>query len=537
MTESHALPEPHPLPQPAEGRRPVFDDSTGLADGNWHRLHPATPLLKGGIALIAILGIVIANLRERMIDLFVGAGRPGEDPIDWLLREGLLPIALAVLAVLLVLFVLGFYLSWRMHTFRITEEVVEVKSGIVFRTNRKARLDRIQGINIVRPFFARLFGAAKLEVNQAGQDANVQLAYLRSSHADDLRRDILLLASGTRRSDEARAEASGSLIDRRVQELLAPELDPNAAPVESVVKMHPGRLAGAIALSETAIVFYLVIIGAIVGVVISGEFLAAFGIVPVAFGMGSYLVSRFTKSLRYSIAGTPDGVRIGFGLLSTSNETLPPGRVHSVQISQSLLWRGLGWWEIKVNRASRSSTEGAAGQANTTILPVGTVEEVQRVLALVMPDLDQPDLVVAGLTSKGGDDGFVNSPRRAAVLRWFSWRRNGFTILPRQVLLRKGAIWRTLVIVPHARMQSVAVRQGPLLRSLRLAAVHVHTVAGPITPALGALDRDAAIGFFETVADAAVLSAAQDTTHRWRAAASGGPAESPAQPYSPGSPA
>jgi putative membrane protein len=523
VTESHALPEPVD-----HQARLMFDDSTGLADGNWHRLHPATPLLKGGIALIAMLGIIIANLRERLIDLFVGSGQPGEDPIDWILNEGLLPIVLGVVAVVLVLFVLGFYFSWRMHTFRITDEVVEVRSGILFRTNRRARLDRIQGINIVRPFFARLFGAAKLEVNQAGQDANVQLAYLRSTNADDLRRDILLLASGTQRAEQVRAEESGSLIDRRVQELLAPELDPNAAPIESVVKMHPGRLAGAIALSETAIIFYLIIIGSIIGIIISGEFVAAIGVIPAILAMGSYLISRFTKSLRYSIAGTPDGVRIGYGLLSTSNETLPPGRVHSVQISQSLLWRGLGWWEIKVNRASRSSTQGAAGQANTTILPVGTADDVERVLALVMPDFDH-SRGAAALSSKGGDDGFVNSPRRAAVLRWFSWRRNGFAILPRQVVLRKGAIWRSLVIVPHARMQSVAVRQGPLLRRLRLAALHVHTVAGPITPTLGAVDKDQAIHFFGAVADAAVVSAAQDSTHRWRA----GEAEAAAMPATP----
>ncbi|MEB0307654.1 PH domain-containing protein, partial [Cryobacterium sp. 10I1] len=78
--------------------------------------------------------------------------------------------------------------SWRMHTFRVSGEVVEVRSGLVFRSNRRARLDRIQGVNIVRPFIPRLFGAAKLEVSVAGQDANVHLAYLGSAAADALRR-------------------------------------------------------------------------------------------------------------------------------------------------------------------------------------------------------------------------------------------------------------------------------------------------------------------------------------------------------------
>src|SRR5690606_32055590 len=127
---------------------------------------------------------------------------------DYVLENGFVPIALLVVAVLLVVLVAGFYVSWRMHSFRITDEVVEVRSGILFRTNRKARLDRIQGINIVRPLFARIFGAAKLEVNQAGADANVQLSYLGSSAADDLRREVLRLASGARQADAEDAQAA-----------------------------------------------------------------------------------------------------------------------------------------------------------------------------------------------------------------------------------------------------------------------------------------------------------------------------------------
>ncbi|RIJ46028.1 PH domain-containing protein, partial [Clavibacter phaseoli] len=96
------------------------------------------------------------------------------------------------------------YLSWRMHTFRVTEETVGVRSGILSRTNRRARLDRIQGVNIVRPLVARLIGAAKLEIQVAGNDANLPLQYLRSRDADAFRLRVLRLASG------ARAEAAGS---------------------------------------------------------------------------------------------------------------------------------------------------------------------------------------------------------------------------------------------------------------------------------------------------------------------------------------
>jgi putative membrane protein len=549
---------------PAEAA--VAPAGTGLADGEWHRLHPATPLLRGGIALIAILGIVLNTLRERFIEMFVGSGEYGSDPLDWVMDEGYAGLALAVVAAGLLLFIGGFYLSWRMHTFRITDELVEVRSGILFRTNRRGRLDRIQGINIGRPFVARLLGAAKLEVNVAGQDANVQLAYLSSSNADDLRRDILRLASGTQRADAAAAAArtgdgtgAAHFIDQRVSELLAPELDPHAAPPESVVKISTGRLLGSILLGDTAIVLVIFIVASIVALAVTGEALLLVGFLPAVIGMGSFLIGRFIKSLRYSIAGTSDGVRVGFGLLSTSNETLPPGRIHSIQVSQPVLWRPLGWWEMKVNRASKSSAQGAAGQQNTTILPVGNIDDVMRVLDLMLPGLvddtrpinaaepiidavpapaastepaavehvsgqvdvagppaDSRELLRRGLVSRGGNDGFVNSPRRAAPLRWFSWRRNGYAFAPATIVLRKGAIWRSLILVPQPRVQSVALTQGPLLRRFGLAAVTVHTVAGPITARLGAVDSADALRFFAESSRSVVESASSDTSHRWR---------------------
>jgi putative membrane protein len=512
------------VPAAADPALPPPARPTGLADGEWHRLHPATPLLRGGIGLLALIGVVVANLRERLIGLFVEDPefQPEGDPVDYVLDHGLVGIALLVVLGLLLLSVLGFYLSWRFHTFRVTQEVVEVRSGIVFRTNRKARLDRVQGINVSRPLIARLIGAAKLEITQAGQDANVQLSYLSGAHADDLRREILRLASGAVEHTVAESvaglpdEQRKSVIEQRVSELLAPELDPKVAAAESVVKINPGRLAGSIVLSESTLILVGLIIGAIVMVSVTGEIVAIFGIFPAILGLAGFLVTRFTRSLRYSIASTPDGVRVGYGLLSTSNETLPPGRIHSVSISQSILWRPFGWWQIKVNRASRSANSSQQ-QQRSVILPVGTLAEAMRVLELILPGLQRAELLRDALVSRGGEgDGFVNSPRRAAWLRWFSWRRNGFALLPDAVVLRRGAVWRELVLVPQPRLQSVAISQGPLLRALDLAAVHLHTVTGPISGRLGAVDRAAAVGFFEDAAAAAVSSAQSDTSHRWR---------------------
>jgi putative membrane protein len=512
-----------------------------LTDGNWHRLHPATPVLKGGIALIAIAGAIIANLREALIESFFGGPRE-RDPVSLLYTNGLLGWALLVMFAVVLLFVSAFYVSWRMHEFRVTEDVVEVRSGILFRTNRKGRLDRVQGINIVRPLVPRLFGAAKLEVNVAGQNANVQLSYLHSRDADALRRRILSLASGKR--SEAVAEsgdapaatvapgagtpvpeqresgpAAARVLEERAREFLAPELDPDATPPESIVRIPLGRLVGSIALSGFTIVLALVLFVGVPIVVANGSYWILLPVLPGLIGSIGFYVNRIVKSLRFSIAGTPDGIRVGYGLLSTSNDTLPPGRIHAVEVLQPLLWRPAGWWTIRITRASNSSTPGAAGQANTTLLPVGDEADVRRVLGLVLPEFvgeTSTTLLRTGILGRGEDgDGFVNAPRRGRLLRPFSWRRTGFAIDPNALLLRSGAVWRHLVIVPHARLQSIALRQGPIERRLGVNRIQAHTVVGPVDTELGIVDRDTSIRLFEDLAVSAATAGGIDRSHRW----------------------
>ncbi|MFT2689794.1 PH domain-containing protein [Clavibacter zhangzhiyongii] len=125
-----------------------------LTDGGWHRLHPATPLLRGGVVFLIAIGFLVSSLREQIVERFV----PGQDEsrgegdlIPWLVESGGLIWAVLGLLAFTLLAVGVSYLSWRMHTFRVTEETVEVRSGILSRTNRRARLDRIQGVNITRP--------------------------------------------------------------------------------------------------------------------------------------------------------------------------------------------------------------------------------------------------------------------------------------------------------------------------------------------------------------------------------------------------
>ncbi|GAA1831857.1 PH domain-containing protein [Agromyces salentinus] len=542
---------------------------------------------------IAVLGFIIANLRERIVDMFVVGFVPeigdeveerhgdwrddwANDPVGTIVLSGQLGWALLAVAVVVIGVVLGFWLSWRMHTFRITNESVEVRSGILFRSHRSARLDRVQGVNLSRPLFARLFGTAKLEVSVAGQSGNVQLSYLGSALADGLRADILRLASGAR-ADRASSSAGdgmprvpnaptasvatsatdvagptdaasatdapgvadaaaatgpagttvpaasahgpvSAVIGRRVDEFLAPELDPTLAPPESVVHLSLGRVVASTLLGGTMISI-LVFVGIIIAGIAMGQEWVLFSFVPAVIGLVGYLWSRITKSLRYSIAGTPDGVRIGYGLLSTANQTIPPGRVHAVAVTQWILWRPFGWWTIKVNLAGQSISASGESAQRTIVLPVGSADDVRRVLALLLPEaIDAESAAIgAGLTGRGPGDGFTATPRRAAWLHPFSWRRIGWAAESGVVLFRTGALSRSLVLMPLARMQSVAIARGPVARMLDVASIRVHTVMGPVMVYLPVVPTAEARALFERLSADAVTLAAADQTHHWGA--------------------
>jgi len=74
------------------------------------------------------------------------------------------------------------------------------------------------------------------------------------------------------------------------------------------------------------------------------------------------------------------------------------------------------------------------------------------------------------------------------VTAWGSWvigrqvRALGYAERDEDLLVRRGVMFRSLVVVPYGRMQFVDVEAGPLARRLGYASVQLHT-ASPATDA------------------------------------------------------
>ncbi len=501
------------------------------APREWVHVHPVSPLLGGWAAFAGVVGFWFYN----------GPAQSDSGQA----RELHISIALIAGAALLAgLVAIGFgYGSWYFHTFRITDEAIEQRKGILFRQQRQARLDRLQAVDVVQPVLGRIFGFAKITIEVAGgSKSGIQLQFLRLADAEALRNEILALAAGYRADVAAGRDASAVVDNERGAhefslraEMESFKLAPApgsartsiaAAAERPLVAVPLPRLLMSILLSGgtlwgVAMTLLFVTVSTIIGLVnpqinvISAIFSGGLlGLITAGAGILSSTLATLNRGLNFRLGISRDGVRIAHGLLETTKQTVPPGRVQAVSFSQSLLWRRRDWWNVVINVAGYQDNQASV----STLMPVGTTSEALLALWAVMPDLGDPDAqgtISGALAGQGEEGGFTSSPRSARWVDPLQWRRRGVRVTGTALLIRRGRFVRQLTVIPHERTQSLALRQGPLQRALGLATVEVHSTKGVVKPVADHLSVADAVALLDAQAAKARERRSLQTPEQW----------------------
>lgn len=391
----------------------------------WHRLHPLSPLVRTGRALIALAIIFATTLPSRSVN--------GWD-------------AAAHVAALVLLAALG-VVSWLVTRWRIEGNDLRVETGLVRRSSLRYPLAQIQAIDTVRPGLARIFGLAELRLRMGGTGGAARLAYLKDEDAEELRGRLLSLSRGVY---EATPEP-------REREL---------------VRIPPRRVLASLLLSVPALVLvvYAALVAVVGGTAVTGAAL------PVLLGDLAALWRRLNRSFNASVADTPDGLRTRSGLVETRAETIPRGRVQAVRLVQPFLWRPFEWCRVEVDVAGRVHDRNDERQTERQlrpVLPVGTRREAERLLQLLVPGAPAPER---------------RPPRRARWKSPLRYPRLAYVYDESYAVAATGRLARVVDWVPLTKVQSLRRVEGPVQRRLGLATLHLDTAGKNVGAAFRDLD-------------------------------------------------
>ncbi|MFE2482324.1 PH domain-containing protein [Streptomyces mirabilis] len=423
------------------------------------RLHPVTPFRRAWAPVAVVAGWAVHDPNQ------------AQEQLTRLTTTALL-IGLAVIVPAAALY--GF-LSWWFTHFAVTETELRIRTGLLFRRTAHIRLDRLQAVDVTQPLLARVAGVTKLKLDVIGTDKKDELAYLGEDDARALRAELLARAAG-----------------------FAPETahEVGEAPVRQLLHVPAGFLAVSLLLTGATW-------GSLAAALVVPPFLwfathsvwtvLATG-VPLLGAAGASSVGRFVGEYDWTVGESPDGLRIDHGLLDRTHETVPPGRVQTVRIVEPLLWRRRGWVRVELD---------VAGSSNSVLVPVAPREAAESVIARVLPGVTVPSTL-------------SRPPRRAwwCVPLW--WRGYGLAVTDTVFAARHGLLRRRLSLVPHAKVQSVRLTQGPWERLRGVADVHVDTGANQTVTAR-LRDAAEAVELLQAQADRSRTGRREARPDRWMA--------------------
>lgn len=427
-------------------------------DAGARRLSPLTPVVRAPIVVIAVVG---------------GSWQT-------FLSNGLGPSSLVVLALAAAGILYGI-VAWLRTAYWIHDDELRIDTGVVSRQSRRIRIDRLQGVDIVQPLMARLFGLAELRFDTAsGSGREGSLAFLPHREAVALRAQLLLRRDAVRaggadgRPDGGPDGRSGAGLP---SDPVTGEVPPAAppAPPRVLAKLDLGLLLWATILSPITLV--LVLGGAALLVVswVTGAPLFAGGFVPAVLGAGFAVFRGFSAAYGFTVSDSAEGLAVRRGLTALTSQTVPLPRIQGVVVSEPVMWRPFGWARLEVSVAGSARSDDSTFSA-ATLLPVGPRAQVLWLARYALGGEDPTSVPL------------VPAPRRARYAAPLSAWTLAYGHDDRFAVSRRGWWTRRFDVAPQGKVQSVRVRRGPWQRRLRLATVLVDSPVGKV--AVQARHRD-----------------------------------------------
>jgi putative membrane protein len=471
-------------------------EAAAALDEGGRRLHPLT---------LGFSAITIA--RQMVWPALVGGFGLGDGQI-----ARMLPIFAAALAIPALL---GAALKYTLYRWRLADDELLLRSGVLSRRNRVIPLARVQNVEVRQNVLHRVFGVAELRVETAGSgtEAEAVLSVLSLPEAQAAR--IRLLAHRRAAVPSAAPTAGEAEVTDRLAAPPLARLSTGDVLLAGATANEAGVIAAALAgllqfaddlplslpfvermgdevMSRAAGTLVLFVIGLV--------------LLFLFFGWLISIAGALVRYHGFTLAVEGGEMRKRFGLLTVHEASVPLERVQAIRVEESLLRRLLGLASLSIETAG--GTPGQRGGAEAFV-PITRRGEVGRLVRGIFGDAD-PDtplhLVHPRARRRLAVRYFVTlllvwAPFWAArwldvqpagtlapwvalllPLPWlaagWAYRSRGWALPPGYVVARSGMLTRVTWIVPDRKLQTLHLRATPFQRRHSLATVVVDTAAG-----------------------------------------------------------
>lgn len=409
---------------------------------------------------------------------------------------------------------------FRRFEYELTDEGLDVASGVLSRRNREIPLGRIQNVDISRNVVQRALGVAAVDVETAGGGATeASLQYVDYDEAKRLQREIQRRKRGgdeAAGSDAEAADPEEELFALDVDDLLLLSVLSFDLRYLSLLAFGPAAFPVVPGFAEIAFVG---------GVVLVALLLAGLWALSATVTFARYYGFRLTR--------VGDELRYERGLLQRYDGSIPLAKVQTITLRENALMRRVGYATLAVETAGYAPGQTPSGGSEAAV-PLATRESVLE-LANELEEFDPPEFdrpperartryairyalalaVLSGLLfgtrallGVPGSQALALAPLAFVVLApvagHLKWLNRGYATGENHVFTRNGFWTRTTKVVPHYRIQTV-IESRTLFqrrRRWRLASVVIDTASSAGGPALAAdLDREDATALRERLGE------------------------------------
>ncbi|MHA7960976.1 PH domain-containing protein [Streptomyces sp. L500] len=343
----------------APAREPAGDEVP------WQRLH-------GRLIWVNAVRLVLSTLPTLLSMLFLGADRRMAD---------LWPAVGATTAGVLVS--VADVVRWMRTRYRITEDLVEIRTGRVLRVYRQIPRDRIRAVDSKARLRHRLAGLRVVFVSAGRSRPSVRLDAVTKDMAIALQRELM--------PAQSEEDAARETVIARIHWSWV---------FHNVINVW-GMLVGALLLWSADSLLQLVgldLIGTLdhaVGHLATsraGRWALWAGVLFV-FGFAALLSGFVAGNWGFRLVRTANDEGTTLltrqGLLSTREVRRDDRRLRGMHLSEPLFWRWMGLTETAVI-STGLATWSLSSEAASNILPRAPIREARRVAALVLPGPERP---------------------------------------------------------------------------------------------------------------------------------------------------